>query len=285
MLEAQRGGADRVWLHGAGVSAPWLADPRVRIPVDLVERAPERARPYDEVAGVRLLDEATWREAERRLVEACRKPTDGWVSRHLNRPLSLWLSRRLARRDVRPNTMTAVALAVALVGALLVARATYASMALGAGLVHLSSVLDGCDGELARLTHRSSTRGAWLDTIADDVTHLAYWAALAVAARALGATHWPLGWFAAGANAAAAALTYRELLRVGRGDWFAVSPTSPHRLVAGVTSLFRRDAFLFGLWLAAIAGQLVTALPVVAFGATVTLVAAVVQAAQKPKRK
>ena len=34
-------------------------------------------------------------------------------------------------------------------------------------LVQLSSVIDGCDGEVARLRHLATSRGAWVDTMLD----------------------------------------------------------------------------------------------------------------------
>lgn len=271
VLAEQRAGAKRVAIWPAGQTLAWLDDPRVTVPVEVLDTEPEEAGGYGVVAGVRLEGEAAWREAERRLLATCRKSTDGWVSRYLNRPVSLALSRHLASWGVRPNAMTAVTLVVALLGAGLVAQGTYGTMVFGAGLLHLSSVLDGCDGELARLTFRSTARGAWLDTVGDDLAHLAYWAALAVAARATGASTWPLGWVAMVANALAAAITYRRLWRMGEGDWFAVSPPTDAALLRGITLLFRRDSFLFGLWLAALADRLLAALPVVAAGATLTL--------------
>ena len=44
----------------------------------------------------------------------------------------------------------------------------------------VSSILDGSDGEVAKLTFRSSERGSWIDTLCDELTCLAYFAALPV---------------------------------------------------------------------------------------------------------
>lgn len=111
-------------------------------------------------------------EAERRLLASTRKPTDGPVSRWLNRPVSLAVSRVLARFDVRPNTVTTVVFTLGIIAAALIAQATPGALVAGAILTQLASVLDGCDGELSRVNMRGSTFGAWYDTITDNIRYM-----------------------------------------------------------------------------------------------------------------
>jgi len=54
-------------------------------------------------------------------------------------------------------------------GCALIATGGYAAAVAGFGLAQLQSVLDGCDGELARVRFQQSAIGEWLDTITDDV--------------------------------------------------------------------------------------------------------------------
>lgn len=61
---------------------------------------------YDRVAEVLLCDTAARREAKRRLFDACRKPVDGFISRHLNRPISIAISKLLVDTPVSPNALT-----------------------------------------------------------------------------------------------------------------------------------------------------------------------------------
>jgi CDP-L-myo-inositol myo-inositolphosphotransferase len=49
----------------------------------------------------------------------------------------------------------------------------YAAGLVGGLLVQLASIIDGCDGEIARLKHMSSARGAWLDTVLDRYADMA----------------------------------------------------------------------------------------------------------------
>jgi CDP-L-myo-inositol myo-inositolphosphotransferase len=121
------------------------------------------------------------REAERRLLRSLVKHTDGPVSRHLNRPISLRLTRVLARLDVSPNAVTTFVFLLSVAAALLAARASsYAALALAGVLFHVASVVDGCDGELSRYQFKGSRFGAWYDSITDNVRYAAFFAALGV---------------------------------------------------------------------------------------------------------
>jgi 1L-myo-inositol 1-phosphate cytidylyltransferase / CDP-L-myo-inositol myo-inositolphosphotransferase len=125
------------------------------------------------------------REAERRLLRSLAKPSDGFISRHINRPISIATSRFLARWGVRPNVITTVVSIISLVGAGLAATAQPALLAVGGLLFQLASILDGCDGEVARLKLQGSRFGAWYDTLSDNVRYMAFYSALGVAAYRL----------------------------------------------------------------------------------------------------
>jgi CDP-L-myo-inositol myo-inositolphosphotransferase len=92
---------------------------------------------------------------------------DGPVSKHLNRPLSRRISGRVWRWPVSPNQWSWASFGLANVGA--VAFAARAPR-LGGVLVHGASVLDGVDGEVARLQGKSSSSGALLDLVLDRVS-------------------------------------------------------------------------------------------------------------------
>ena len=107
-------------------------------------------------------------EARRRLLQSLGKPgADGYVAAHLNRRLSVPISARLARTRITPTQITVLSFLIALVGAAFFAVDRRWTAVIGALLVQLSSVVDGCDGELARLRHLATARGGWLDTMLD----------------------------------------------------------------------------------------------------------------------
>jgi CDP-L-myo-inositol myo-inositolphosphotransferase len=132
------------------------------------------------------------RRAERLLVvRAASKPQDGFVSRTLNRPLSRRVSLLLVRKGVSPTSVTVATFVLALAAAALSALGAYSTLALAAGglLVQFASVVDGCDGEVARATLRRSRFGALLDTLLDRLADAVLLVALAWAAG-LGTTTW-----------------------------------------------------------------------------------------------
>ncbi len=129
-----------------------------------------RARTVD-VTGMSWLDVDTpeaLREAERSLMrDQGRKTRDGPVSRHLNRPVSRWLSRTLVRTTVTPNQISLISWILSCVAAGLMAVGGYPALAAGGALAQLASIVDGCDGEIARLKHSQSAFGGWFDAVLD----------------------------------------------------------------------------------------------------------------------
>lgn len=113
-------------------------------------------------------------EAEKCIFSHLWKESDGWFSRHLNRPISTAISRRLVGFGIHPNWITFGTLLVGLLSGLLSAGGTYAALAAGGILFQLASILDGVDGELARATFQTSPQGQWLDTVCDDLTNALY---------------------------------------------------------------------------------------------------------------
>ncbi|MBI4553752.1 MAG: NTP transferase domain-containing protein [Candidatus Latescibacteria bacterium] len=112
--------------------------------------------------------------AERLLLQAVRKPTDGVIARHLNRPISTRVSRWMVRTSISPNQITMGTFLIGLLAAPFVSAGTYWSVFWAALCLQVSSILDGCDGEVAKLTFRESKYGAWLDTVTDNLTHLVF---------------------------------------------------------------------------------------------------------------
>ena len=119
------------------------------------------------------------------------KGTDGPISRHLNRRLSLPLSWGIVRRGlpISPDLMSALSFSVGLGGAVLFALGLSLS---GGLLAQLSSILDGCDGEIARLTGRSSKRGAILDSILDRLADGLLILGMTLFSLRAGISHWPV---------------------------------------------------------------------------------------------
>ena len=108
-------------------------------------------------------DRASFRTAERRLLDSARKPTDGFFSRHFNRRISLFLTRLFLKTGIAPSVQSVATLLIGLASGWFIGRGGYGPSALGAFLFDFASIFDGCDGENARLTYRMSKVGGFLD--------------------------------------------------------------------------------------------------------------------------
>ena len=113
-------------------------------------------------------DPAAFQKAEQALLKRLRdKPNDGPVARYLNRPLSVWISRYLVQRNVTPNQISLFSFLCSLLAAGLFALGGYFALFLGGVLAQFASIIDGCDGEVARLKYQSSDFGGWFDAVLD----------------------------------------------------------------------------------------------------------------------
>jgi phosphatidylglycerophosphate synthase len=115
--------------------------------------------------------------AERELVASLPRATDGYLAR-FDRRLSIALSLRMLPFPITPNDITTASLVLGLAGAWLLATGNYGVQLAGAALLWFCCILDGCDGEVARLKLLSSPRGAAYDVAADHVAHLATFVAV-----------------------------------------------------------------------------------------------------------
>jgi phosphatidylglycerophosphate synthase len=214
-------------------------------------------------AAIEVADRATLQRAERALFRSLRKAQDGWTSRWLNRYISLAISRWLVKTPLRPNQVSVAILLVGLAGAVLAARGDYGSLVAGAFLFQMQSVLDGCDGEMSRVTYRGSLLGEWLDTIGDDLTNYGFFAGAGLGLyRASGnALYVVAALVTVLAGALASGLEYRYLLRIGSGDLLKYPLSAPGSsgksgVLEAIQPLFKRDTFVLLTLLAAIAGLL-----------------------------
>lgn len=107
------------------------------------------------------------RHAEGVLLSRLPKSTDGPVARHLNRPVSTRLSRYLVRSSITPNQISLFCLGLSTLAAALFAVGGYFWLALGGVLAQIASIVDGCDGEVARLRFCESSFGRWFDAVLD----------------------------------------------------------------------------------------------------------------------
>jgi len=113
-------------------------------------------------------DPAAFRRAENSLLADLKdKPNDGPVSRYLNRPVSIRISRRLVDHQITPNQISLFSFLCSVLAAGLFALDGYFALLLGGLMAQFASIVDGCDGEVARLKYQCSAYGGWFDAVLD----------------------------------------------------------------------------------------------------------------------
>jgi phosphatidylglycerophosphate synthase len=143
------------------------------------------------------------------------KPQDGFVSRFLNRPISRRITSFLLKFPIHPNTWTISIFVLPLIACVFFVRGDYGSVVIGAAIFQAFSILDGCDGEIARAKNLESKFGERLDYFCDFLASLIY-----VLALGLGLHH------SAEGILCASLITANEwLLRGGKSEMQMVSAT------------------------------------------------------------
>jgi 1L-myo-inositol 1-phosphate cytidylyltransferase / CDP-L-myo-inositol myo-inositolphosphotransferase len=238
----------------AATSAPALTAAMCRVYEAVVLRPDDRGR-------FRLAAAADAPRAQRWLLRSLIKQNEGFMSRHVERPISLALTRQLARTSISPNAMTLVSVAIGLAGAPFFLSPSPPHQTVGALMFLTHSILDGCDGELARLKFLRSRLGAVLDFWGDNVVHVAVFTAMAIGwTLDIGAT-WPL---ALGALASAGTLgSAAVMFRHTAADEAIAAGATPAARLAG--RLAHRD-FIYVVLLASLFGKASWFLAVAAVG-------------------
>lgn len=209
LLSLQDAGIEEVEIEGLGNAAP--SDPRLTLRVvtvpagrprggtdailtarlglvwhRLLPRRLVRAGYRGDIEAARLengefvvapVDARGREDSEKLLLAALLKATDGLISRSINRPISLRVTRSLLETSLTPNQMTAIAALFGLAAVAVVAWGGASWFIPGAVLLQFQSILDGCDGEISRLKYIRSRLGEWLDQVLDDVVNLGFFVA------------------------------------------------------------------------------------------------------------
>jgi len=184
--------------------------------------------------------------------------SDGVVARHLNRPISQRITERLLSRNVKPWQVSVTVFVLSLA-----AGATFAigHAATGGCLAQLASVLDGVDGELARVRYQDSPFGGVYDALLDRVGDAVVIGGMTLYAWLAGAGHVAV----ALGFAAVAGSSLSMLVKEKYGTQFQRTYTDDRE------GLFRwlllgRDGRLFLALVAGVTGQVVPVLAYLAVG-------------------
>jgi phosphatidylglycerophosphate synthase len=218
--------------------------------------------------------------AEQTIRRASYKETDNRLAR-FNRRLSLPISVALIRTPLTANQLSVLLVAIGFYAAWLFSLGHYAAGVVGAFLSLAASILDGCDGEIARLKYQESALGCWIETFGDYAYYIAIFIGLtigAVRATHVAAFYWIGGLALAGTLVSFALLVFlRTRITAGRPERlhaiararFKAEPTFWSRIVWRLSFTATRSAMPYGIFAFALANLLPGIVVLAALGSNV----------------
>jgi hypothetical protein len=116
-----------------------------------------------------------------------------WLNHYLYHPLAWQLARVLARTPLTPNMVSVIGGCFVVAAAIAYAQPGWPGPALAGLLLHMTwHVVDGADGDLARLTGRSSPIGEMVDGLCDYSSHVVLYLVLGwLLAHGMNPPAWP----------------------------------------------------------------------------------------------
>jgi phosphatidylglycerophosphate synthase len=217
--------------------------------------------------AVRAIAPADLERAERTMRRSSYKDTDNTLAR-LNRRVSVPISVALIRTPLTANQLSVALVAIGFYSAWLFSLGNYWAGVLGAFLSLAASVLDGCDGEIARLKYQESALGCWIETFGDYSYYIAIFVGLTIGA--VHRTGWH-GFYWLGAIALAGTLVGFALLiylrsRITGGqpeklhaiarDRFQAEPTWWSGIIWRISFVATRSAMPYGIMALSLVGLL-----------------------------
>lgn len=168
---------------------------------------------------------------------------DGLVSRHLNRRISRPLARALSYTPVTPNQVSVASIFVAVGSFVCFVYGIHIAAAL---LAQFSSIVDGVDGDLARIKNMATPFGGFMDSILDRYADTLIYSGLIIWAASQNPGNnlvWIIGFWAL---AGTFVVTYTRA---------RIEHVPRNLFDSGITSLASRDIRLFLLMIGALFGQ------------------------------
>ena len=217
--------------------------------------------------SLRIPDMAAVPAAEQAIRRSSYKDTDNTLAR-FNRSMSLPISIALIRTPLTANQLSVALVALGFYSAWLFSTGNYWAGVLGAFLSLAASVMDGCDGEIARLKYQESALGCWIETFGDYSYYIAIFIGLTVGAVRRTGWHgfyWLGGIALAGTLVAFALLIYlRSRITAGQPEKlhtiararFQQEQTRWSRLIWRISFVATRSAMPYGIFALSLVGLL-----------------------------
>ncbi len=131
--------------------------------------------------AIRAVEPDDLPHAEVTLRRSSYKDTDAKIAR-FNRSISVPISVALIRTPLTANQLSVMLVAVGFYSGWLFSIGRYWPGVLAGFLSLAASILDGCDGEIARLKYQESALGCWIETVGDYSYYIAIFIGITVGA-------------------------------------------------------------------------------------------------------
>jgi len=238
--------------------------------------------------ALRIVSPEDLPSAEAAIRRSSYKNTDAKIARW-NRTMSLPVSIALMPTPLTANQLSVMLVAIGLYAAWLFSTGHYLAGVVGAFLSLAASVLDGCDGEIARLKYQESALGCWIETVGDYSYYIAIFIGLTIGAvRRTGweAFYWVGGVAMAGTFLTIALLIYlRSRITAGQPERlhsiarerFKAQPSLWSRVIWRIQFIATRAAMPYGIMAFAILGLLPVIVVLAAIGSNIYWVSIIVK--------
>ena len=228
------------------------------------------------------------RAAEAVIRRSSYKDTDNTLAQ-FNRRMSLPISIALIRTPLTANQLSVALVGIGFYSAWLFSLGRYWTGMLAAFLSLAASVLDGCDGEIARLKYQESALGCWIETFGDYSYYIAIFVGLTIGAvRQTGIEefYWIGALALAGTLLSFAFLIFlRSRITAGRPerlhsiarDRFTADPSLWSRIIWRLSFTATRSAMPYGIFAFSLVNGLPAIVVLAAIGANVYWISLVVK--------
>jgi phosphatidylglycerophosphate synthase len=238
--------------------------------------------------AVRVRTRPELKAAEATIRRSSYKDTDNTLAR-FNRRLSLPISIALMRTPLTANQLSVMLVALGFYAAWLFSLGHYRAGVLGAFLSLAASILDGCDGEIARLKYQESALGCWIETFGDYSYYVAIFIGLTIGAvrhTHSEAFYWIGALALAGTLLSFAFLIYlRTRITAGRperlhaiaAERFKAEQTLWSRVIWRLSFTATRSAMPYGIFAVAVVNLLPVIVVLAAIGSNIYWISLVVK--------
>jgi phosphatidylglycerophosphate synthase len=208
-----------------------------------------------------VADERSAKRAVWRILKRLQWRPGGLVAKYLNRPISIRLSYLLMNTPVTPNQTTLFAFLLGAIGIVSLFCGGYWNIVFGAALLQLNSIIDGIDGELARVRIQTTEFGAYLDSICDEILNTLLFVAIGynISADTKMSCFFYIGLFTGAMALAYAMVHWHCKWKHGLGFYWWFEADKPRKQVQRSTSffsyfkkLFWKESYLFLFLVAAL---------------------------------